>query len=74
MKAEELRERQDEMLGWKINVVSYRLGGKFFCAVYNVDPGARLTRERGGDARGEAESRALEKARWYVSRSGYRRT
>jgi len=73
MKAEELRERQDELLGWKINVVSYRLGGKFFCVVYNVDPGARLTREEGA-TREAAESKALEKAGWYVSRSGYRRT
>ena len=71
MKAEEFLERQDEVLGWKIKIQSYRLNNTFFCAVYNVDPGGRLTRAEGA-TRDEAESKALEKARWYVERSGYR--
>ena len=71
MKAEELRERQEEMLGWKINIVSYRLDATYICTIYNVDPGGRLTRAEGA-TRHEAESSALEKARWYVERSGYR--
>jgi len=73
MKAEEHIERQDELLGLKVTIVSYRLGDKFVCAVYSVDPGHRLTRTE-GVTRNEAESSALEKARWYVERSGYRRT
>ena len=73
MKAEEFRERQDEVLGWKIKLVSYRLNNTFFCAVYNVDPGNRLTR-CDGVTREEAESRALEKARGYIEHSPYRRT
>ena len=71
MKAEEFRERQDEVLGWKIKIVSYRLNNTFYCAVYNVDPGNRLTRDEGA-TRAEAESKAIEKARWYVERSPYR--
>lgn len=71
MKAEEFLERRDELLGWPIKVESYRLGDTFFCAIYNVDPGGRLTSAKGA-TRAEAESRALEKARWYVERSAYR--
>ncbi len=73
MKAEELRERQEEMMGWPIKIVSYRLDNTFICMVYNVDPGGRLTHAKGA-TRDEAESSALEKARVYVHRSGYRTT
>jgi hypothetical protein len=68
MKAEEYREHQEVAFGWKINVVSYRLGERFYCAVDNVDPGARLARGE-GESREEAESRALEKARRYLSQT-----
>jgi len=68
MKAEEYREHQEEAVGWKINVVSYRLGERFHCTVDNVDPGARLARGE-GQSREEAESRALEKARRYLSQT-----
>ena len=71
MKAEEFRERLDEVLGWAIKIQSYRLDNTFFCQVYNVDPGGRLTSGEGA-TREEAESKALEKARWYVERSAYR--
>ena len=71
MKAEEFRERQEELLGWPIKIVSYRLDNTFYCAVYNVEPPNRLTRNQGA-TRDEAESGAIEKARWYVQRSGYR--
>ena len=68
MRAEEYRERQEEAFGWKINVVSYRLGERFFCTIDNVDPGARLARGEGA-TREEAESHALEKARRYLSQT-----
>ena len=71
MKAEEYVERQDELLGWEIKVASYRLSDRFVCVVYNVDPGGRLTDSEGA-TREEAELNALEKARWFVERSGYR--
>ena len=72
MKAEEYNERQDEVLGWKIKIVSYRLDKTFYCATYNLDPANRLSRGQGA-TREEAESNALERARWYVEQSGYRR-
>jgi dsRNA-specific ribonuclease len=68
MKVEEYREHQEEAFGWKINVVSYRLGERFYCTVANVDPGARLARGE-GQSRDEAESRALEKARRHLSQT-----
>ena len=72
MEPEEYGERQEEMLGWPIKIVTYRLGDTFFCAVYNVEPECRLSRGKGA-TRGEAEAGALEQARWCVQRSGYRK-
>ena len=73
MKAEELRERKEEILGWKINIVSYRLGDTFFCTIYDLEIGGRLTRGEGA-TRDEAETSALQKARWAVEKSAYRST
>ncbi len=71
MKAEEFRERKDEMYGWPISIASHRLGDTFFCTIYNAnDLGGVLCRGKGA-TRDEAESSALEKARVYVERSGY---
>jgi hypothetical protein len=66
MKTEKFRERQEEAFGWKVNIVSYRLGERFFCTINNVDPGARLARGEGA-TREEAELHALEKARRHLS-------
>jgi hypothetical protein len=66
MKAEEYRSRQEEHLGWKMNIVSYRLGDRFHCTVDDVDPGARLSRGE-GTTREEAEKEAVEKARRYLA-------
>jgi len=71
MHAEEYQERQEEASGWPIHVVSYRLGDRFFCAVDNVNPGARLSRGAGA-TRDEAESQALEKARRLLSKTKLR--
>ena len=68
MNVEEFRERQEDAFDWKINIVSYRLGERFFCTIDNVDPGARLARGE-GDTREDAESRALDKARYYLSQT-----
>lgn len=73
MKAEELRERQDEVLGWKINILSYRLDKRFLCTIYDLEIGGRLTHGEGA-TRDEAESSALQRARWAVERSAYRST
>jgi hypothetical protein len=68
MKTEEYRSRQEEHLGWRMNVVSYRLGQRFHCTVDDFDPGARLARGEGA-TRAEAEQQALEKARRYLGKT-----
>ncbi len=54
--------RRDELAGWRVEIVSYKLGKRYRCAVDNVSPGARLARGD-GITREEAETQALNKAR-----------
>lgn len=68
MKSEDFRERRAELDGWAVNVVSYRIGDRFYCTVDNVDPGARFARAE-GPTREDAESAALEKARRYLQQT-----
>ena len=65
MKSEEFRELRQELAGWPINVVSYRVGDRYYCSIDNVDPGARFARAEGA-TREEAEAAALEKAERYL--------
>jgi hypothetical protein len=68
MKSEEFRERREQLNGWNVNVVSYRIGGIYYCAIDNVDPGARFARAEGA-TREEAEAAALEKATRYLQQT-----
>ena len=68
MKSEEFRERRDDLGGWPVNIVSYRIGSRFYCTVDNVDPGARIARTEGA-TREEAETAAIEKATRYLQQT-----
>jgi hypothetical protein len=68
MKSEEFSERRDELNGWPINIVSYRVGDRYYCTIDNVDPGARFARAEGA-TREEAESTALERATRYLGQT-----
>ena len=68
MKSEEFSERREELNGWRINIVSYRVGDRYYCTIDNVDPGARFARAE-GTTREEAESTALEKAARYLQQT-----
>jgi hypothetical protein len=68
MKSEEFRERRLELDGWAVNVVSYRVGDRFYCTIENADPGARFARAEAG-TREDAESAALNKAREYLKQT-----
>ena len=68
MKAEEYTERQEAIDGWKVHIVTYRIGDRFYCIIDNVDPGARFARAE-GDTREDAERVALEKARKYLGQT-----
>jgi hypothetical protein len=61
MKSEDFKESREELGGWAVNVVSYRIGDRFYCTIDNVDPGARFARAE-GTTREEAESTARDKA------------
>lgn len=68
MKSEEFRERREELGGWAVNIVSYRIGERFYCSIDNVDPGARFARSEGA-TREDAEAAAIEKARRYLQQT-----
>jgi hypothetical protein len=61
LKSEDFRETKQELDGWPINIVSYRIGTTWYCTIDNVSPGARFARAE-GPTREAAESAALEKA------------
>jgi hypothetical protein len=68
MKPEDYSERTTEIEGWRVHVVSYRLGEKYISTADNVSPGANLAR-REGATREEAEAKVLERARELLART-----
>jgi hypothetical protein len=68
MKAEEYTERYEEIDGWRVHVVTYRIGETYYCTIDNVDPGARFARAE-GPSREEVERIGLEKARKYLAQT-----
>ena len=73
MKSEEFLEHREELSGWQVNIVSYRVGERFYCTIDNVDPGARFARAE-GSTREEAEKVAIEKATRYLQQTRRRPT
>jgi hypothetical protein len=61
VKPEDYAERQMELAGWPVHVVTYRLGKLFHCKVDNVSPGAQVARAS-AESREQAEQQALAKA------------
>ena len=68
MKAEETYTEQEEIDGWKVHIVTYKIGDRYYCTIDNVDPGARFARAEGA-TRDEVEREALEKARKYLGQT-----
>jgi hypothetical protein len=68
MKAEDYTERNESIDGWPVHIVSYRIGSKYYCAIDNVDPGARFAHAE-GTMREEVERAALEKAKRYLGQT-----
>jgi hypothetical protein len=68
MKVEDYTERKQDIDGWPVHIVTYRIGDKYYCAVDNVDPGARFARAEGA-TREDAERIALEKAQRYLKQT-----
>ncbi|MSO56671.1 MAG: hypothetical protein EXQ55_07085 [Acidobacteria bacterium] len=68
MKAEDYTERNEEVGGWPVHIVTYRIGDKYYCAIDNVDPGARFARAEAA-TREEVERVALEKAQRHLKQT-----
>ena len=68
MKAEDYTERNEDIGGWPVHIVTYRIGDKYYCSIDNVDPGARFARAEGA-TREDVEREALEKAQRYLSQT-----
>jgi hypothetical protein len=68
MKAEDYAERYEEIDGWKVHIVTYTIGDRYYCTIDNVDPGARFARAEGA-TREDVEVAALQKARKYLGQT-----
>jgi hypothetical protein len=68
MNIEGYSRRQEQVGRWKVNIVSYKVGDQYCCTVDNVEPGATLARGQ-GCTRGEAEKKALDKAKELVAKT-----
>jgi hypothetical protein len=68
MRAEDYQRRRQELAGWPVGIVSYKLGDRFICEIDNVNPGARVARAEGA-TREEAERAAMESAERRLGRT-----
>jgi hypothetical protein len=68
MRAEEYQRRRQELAGWPVGIVSYKLGDRFICEIDNVSPGARVARAEGA-TREEAERAAIGTAERRLGRT-----
>ena len=51
MRTEDYQRREEELAGWPVGLVSYKLGDKYVCEIDNVSPGARIARAEGPTGR-----------------------
>jgi hypothetical protein len=68
MRAEDYQRRRQELAGWPVGIVSYRLDERFICEIDNVSPGARVARAEGA-TREEAERAAIAAAEHRLGRT-----
>ena len=47
MRAEGYERRRQELAGWPVVIVSYRLGARYICEIESAGAGARLARTEG---------------------------
>jgi len=68
MRAEDYQRRRQELAGWPVGIVSYKLGDRFICEIDNANPGARVARAE-GSTREEAERAAMATAERRLGRT-----
>ena len=66
MRAEAYQRRRQELAGWPVVIVSYRLGARFICEIESA--GARLARAE-GPTREDAERDAAASAERRLART-----
>jgi hypothetical protein len=60
-KPEDYSERTEQLAGWPIRIVTYRLSGLYHTTIDNTDPGAWVVKAQGATKQ-ETESKALKEA------------
>ena len=60
-KPEEYSERTTELAGWKVHIVTFKLGSTYRTTIDNADPGAWVVKSEGA-TKEEAESKATKEA------------
>ena len=68
MRAEQYQEVRDELAGWPVKVISYKLGDVYHVTVNNVSPGAWIAKTEGATLK-EAEDKARAVASERLSRT-----
>lgn len=71
MRAEDYQRRREELAGWPVGIVTYRLGEHYICEIDNVSPGARIARAQAA-SREDAERQALAAATRRLGRTRIR--
>jgi hypothetical protein len=68
MRAENYERRREELAGWPVAIVSYKLGERYICEIDNVNPGARVAHAEAA-TREDAERAAIEAAERRLGRT-----
>ena len=61
MKAEEYKERKEQLSGWPVRIVSYKLGATYYVSIHNEEPGAWIVKGE-GNSLADAEAKARQEA------------
>jgi len=61
MKPEGYNERKEQLSGWPVKIVSYKLGSTYYVSIHNEEPGAWIVKGEGLTL-AEAETKARKEA------------
>ena len=60
-KPEEYSERKEQLAGWPVTIITYRLGTVYHTTIVNTDPGAWVVKSQ-GTSKQETETKAISEA------------
>ena len=61
MRPEDYTRRREQVEGWDINIVSYKLGKTYRCTIDNVSPGANIARGEGDSENGQRNDQQVDR-------------